>query len=45
MQELQGMTVYQGMVAAQSNFDRLMKRINEEIGKGIEAGEKSRIIL
>jgi len=45
MQELQGMTVYQGMVAAQSNFDRLMRRINEEIGKGIEAGEKSRIIL
>ncbi len=45
MQELQGMTVYQGMVTAQSNFDRLMKRINEEIGKGIEAGEQSRIIL
>lgn len=42
---LQQLTIYQAMVAAQSNFDRLMTRINEEIGRGIEAGDKSRIIL
>jgi hypothetical protein len=33
------------LVAAQSNFDRYMVRINEEIGQGIKAGENSRIIL
>jgi hypothetical protein len=37
--------VYQGLVAAQSNFDRVMGRVNEEIARGIEAGEQSRIIL
>jgi hypothetical protein len=36
---------YQALAAAQSNFDRLMMRVNEEIAKGIEAGEQSRIIL
>jgi cell fate (sporulation/competence/biofilm development) regulator YlbF (YheA/YmcA/DUF963 family) len=43
--ELQQKTVYQGVVAAQANFERLMTRINEEIAKGIEAGEQSRIIF
>ncbi|HSJ25882.1 MAG TPA: YlbF family regulator [Longimicrobiales bacterium] len=43
--ELQGSAVYQGFVAAQSNFDKLVKRMNEEISKGIEAGAQSRIIL
>lgn len=42
---LQGNSTYQAMVAAQSNFDRLMMRINEEIARGVEAGEQSRIIL
>lgn len=42
---LQGSTTYQAVMAAQSNFDRLMMRINEEIARGVEAGEKSRIIL
>jgi cell fate (sporulation/competence/biofilm development) regulator YlbF (YheA/YmcA/DUF963 family) len=36
---------YQAFEAARSNFDRLMMRIDEEIAKGIEAGEQSRIIL
>lgn len=45
LDQLQGRGVYQGVVAAQSNFDRLMMRINEEIARGIEAGEQSRIIL
>ena len=45
MERIQTMSVYQGVVAAQSNFDRLMMRINEEIARGIEMGEQSRIIL
>ena len=45
VETLQQMTVYQGVVAAQSNFDRLMQRINEEIAQGILAGDLSRIIL
>lgn len=44
-QELQQRTVYQEVVAAQSNFERLMVRINDEIARGIESGEQSRIIL
>jgi hypothetical protein len=43
--ELQGSPVYQGMVAGQSNFDRVLQRVNEDISKGIEAGAASRIIL
>ena len=43
--ELQGSPVYQSMVAGQSNFDRILQRVNEDIGKGIEAGAASRIIL
>jgi cell fate (sporulation/competence/biofilm development) regulator YlbF (YheA/YmcA/DUF963 family) len=45
LDQVQTMSVYQGVVAAQSNFDRLMMRINEEIAHGIEVGEQSRIIL
>lgn len=44
-EQLERRSVYQSVVAAQSNFDRLMLRVNEEIGRGIEAGESSRIIL
>lgn len=43
--DLQARSAYQAVVAAQSNFDRLMMRVNEEIARGIEAGEQSRIIL
>ena len=43
--QLQAMPVYQGMVAAQSNFDKLLARVNEEISRGMEAGAQSRIIL
>jgi cell fate (sporulation/competence/biofilm development) regulator YlbF (YheA/YmcA/DUF963 family) len=42
---IQQRSVYQAVVAAQSNFERLMGRINEEIARGIEVGEQSRIIL
>lgn len=36
---------YQAFESARANFDRLMQRIDEEIAKGVEAGEQSRIIL
>lgn len=45
VESLQQQTIYQEVVAAQSNFERLMGRINEEIARGIESGEQSRIIL
>jgi cell fate (sporulation/competence/biofilm development) regulator YlbF (YheA/YmcA/DUF963 family) len=43
--ELQSSTGYQALVAAQSNFDKILMRVNEEIGRGIESGARSRIIL
>ncbi len=43
--ELQASPLYQAMVAAQSNFDKILMQVNEEIGKGIELGAQSRIIL
>ena len=43
--EVQVSPLYQGYASAQANFDRLMVRIQEEIAKGVEAGEQSRIIL
>lgn len=43
--ELQGHAGYQAMVAAQANFDRILARVNEAIGKGMEQGSGSRIIL
>lgn len=45
LERLQQRAVYQQAVSAQSNFERLMMRVNEEIAKGIEAGEQSRLIL
>jgi cell fate (sporulation/competence/biofilm development) regulator YlbF (YheA/YmcA/DUF963 family) len=41
----QGHPAYQSLVAAQANFDKVMQKINEEIAKGVEAGDKSRIII
>lgn len=43
--DLQGRAVYQSLVAAQSNFDKVLAQVNEEIGKGMEAATQSRIIL
>lgn len=43
--QLQASPVYQGLVAAQANFDRVLGRVNEEIANGMEAAAKSRIIL
>jgi cell fate (sporulation/competence/biofilm development) regulator YlbF (YheA/YmcA/DUF963 family) len=43
--QVQGNSLYQSLVAAQSNFDKLLGRVNEEIGKGMESGSRSPIIL
>jgi cell fate (sporulation/competence/biofilm development) regulator YlbF (YheA/YmcA/DUF963 family) len=42
---LQSSPTYQGMVAAQSNFDKILARVNEEISRGMEMGSQSRIIM
>jgi cell fate (sporulation/competence/biofilm development) regulator YlbF (YheA/YmcA/DUF963 family) len=36
---------YQSLIASQTNFDKLMEGVQVAIGKGIRAGEQSRIIL
>lgn len=43
--ELQRNSRYQSLVAAQSNFDKLMKKVNQAIGKGMKKGRDSKIIL
>lgn len=43
--QLQGSAVYQGLVAAQANFDKVLGRVNQHISEGIESGSRSRIIL
>lgn len=43
--KVQSSSVYQSLVAAQSNFDRVLGRVNEEIGKGMEAAAASGIII
>ena len=42
--KLQAHPAYQGVVAAQSNFDKLMMKVNEWILDGIKKGSESRII-
>ena len=42
---LQANATYQRLVAAQTNFDKLMVRVNQAIAQGMEEGGKSRIIL
>ncbi|MBI4410194.1 MAG: YlbF family regulator [Gemmatimonadetes bacterium] len=43
--ELQASPVYQALVAAQANFERVLGRVNDEMAQGMEAGARSRIIL
>jgi cell fate (sporulation/competence/biofilm development) regulator YlbF (YheA/YmcA/DUF963 family) len=43
--ELQGSPAFQGVIAAQSNFDRVLGRVNEAIAQGMERGSGSRIIM
>src|SRR5919109_1856559 len=44
LQSVQGNPVYQQMVAAQSNFEKLMAKINARIYEGIKKGAASPII-
>lgn len=43
--QLQGNPTFQRFVAAQTNFDKIVQRVNENMAKGIEEGASSRIIL
>jgi cell fate (sporulation/competence/biofilm development) regulator YlbF (YheA/YmcA/DUF963 family) len=42
--QVQGQAVYQRLVSAQENFDKLMSRVNDWIVEGIEKGATSSII-
>lgn len=42
---LQGSPVYQGLVAAQANFEKILSRVNQHVSEGIETAGRSRIIL
>ena len=44
MGTVQTSPLYQGIVVAQANFDKLMGRVNEQILGGIKLGAESRII-
>lgn len=43
--ELQTLAGYQRLVATQSNFDKVMYKVNQTVAQGIEEGARSRIIL
>jgi cell fate (sporulation/competence/biofilm development) regulator YlbF (YheA/YmcA/DUF963 family) len=43
--EIQAMPAFQRVVAAQSNFEKVMYRVNETVARGIEEGARSRIII
>lgn len=42
---LQANATYQRLVAGQANFDKVLARVNESIGRGIEEAGRSRIVL
>jgi cell fate (sporulation/competence/biofilm development) regulator YlbF (YheA/YmcA/DUF963 family) len=42
---LQASATYQRLVSAQSNFDKLMDKVNKAIAQGMEDGVQNRIIL
>ncbi|RMH15459.1 MAG: YlbF family regulator [Gemmatimonadetes bacterium] len=42
---LQASPVYQRLVAAQANFDKILQKVNQTIEQGIQDGAESRIIL
>jgi cell fate (sporulation/competence/biofilm development) regulator YlbF (YheA/YmcA/DUF963 family) len=44
-QELQVRASYQRLISAQSNFDKILSKVNETISMGIREGATSRIIL
>jgi cell fate (sporulation/competence/biofilm development) regulator YlbF (YheA/YmcA/DUF963 family) len=44
-ESLQVRPVYQMLVVAQANFDKVLQRVNDTIAKGIQEGASGRIIL
>jgi len=44
-EELQAMAGYQRLVAAQTNFEKIMYKVNQTVAEGIEQGAQSRIII
>jgi cell fate (sporulation/competence/biofilm development) regulator YlbF (YheA/YmcA/DUF963 family) len=45
LSSIQGHPKYQKVVAAQSNFDKMMLQVNEKIVEGIRKGAESSIII
>jgi len=43
--QLQALPSFQRVVAAQTNFEKVMYKVNETVAKGIEEGAESRIII
>jgi cell fate (sporulation/competence/biofilm development) regulator YlbF (YheA/YmcA/DUF963 family) len=43
--QLQTLAVYQRLVAAQTNFEKVMYKVNQTVAEGIEEGARGRIIL
>jgi cell fate (sporulation/competence/biofilm development) regulator YlbF (YheA/YmcA/DUF963 family) len=43
--ELQVMPAFQRLVSAQTNFEKVMYKVNETVAKGIEEGAQNRIII
>ena len=44
-EELQRLPAYQRLVAAQTNFEKVMYKVNRTVAEGIEEGAQSRIII
>ena len=44
LQSVQANSVYQQVVAAQANFEKLMAKVNQQISEGMEKGATSSII-
>jgi len=44
-EELQALPTFQRVIAAQTNFEKVMYKVNETVAKGIEEGAASRIII
>jgi cell fate (sporulation/competence/biofilm development) regulator YlbF (YheA/YmcA/DUF963 family) len=44
-EEMQAMPGFQRLIAAQTNFEKVMYKVNETVAKGIEEGAQSRIII
>ena len=44
-EKVQASTRYQSLISSQLNFDKLMEKVHQSIGRGIKKGQESRIII